>query len=137
MQKLTTRIKRTIITAMAMLGLVAPMGMPALAVAQPSIQGGLCEGASLEVTIDGQGKECTEGDGTDINDIITLVINIFSILVGLVAVIMIIVGGFKYITSQGDSGKVTSAKNTILFAIIGLVVVALAQIIVNFVLNRL
>jgi hypothetical protein len=49
---------------------------------------------------------------------------------------MIIVGGLKYITSGGDSGNVSGAKNTILYAIVGLVVVALAQIIVRFVLTR-
>jgi hypothetical protein len=49
---------------------------------------------------------------------------------------MVIYGGFKYITSGGDSGKVTSAKNTIVYAAIGLVVVALAQFIVKFVLGK-
>jgi hypothetical protein len=49
---------------------------------------------------------------------------------------MIIIGGFQYITSSGDSGKVGTAKNTILYAIIGLVIVALAQFIVRFVLSR-
>jgi hypothetical protein len=61
----------------------------------------------------------------------------FSLVVGVVAVIMIIIAGFKYITSGGDSGNVTSAKNTILYAIIGLVVVALSQFIVKFVLGRI
>ena len=60
----------------------------------------------------------------------------FSAIVGIIAVVMIIVGGIKYITSGGDSGNVTAAKNTILYAVIGLVVVALAQIIVKFVLGR-
>lgn len=73
---------------------------------------------------------------TRVGDIIRLVINIFSLVVGVIAVIMIIVGGLKYITSGGDSANVTSAKNTILYAIIGLVVVALAQIIVRFVLDK-
>ena len=49
---------------------------------------------------------------------------------------MIIYGGMRYITSGGDSGKITSAKNTIIYALIGLVVVALAQFIVKFVLNK-
>lgn len=73
---------------------------------------------------------------TRVNDIIKLIINIFSLIVGVIAVIMIIVGGLKYITSSGDSGNVTGAKNTILYAIVGLVIVALAQIIVRFVLNK-
>jgi TctA family transporter len=63
-------------------------------------------------------------------------LNLFSAVVGIIAVVMIIVGGIQYITSGGDSGNVTKAKNTILYAVIGLVVVALAQIIVKFVLGR-
>lgn len=70
-----------------------------------------------------------------LNRTVRNVTNIFSVVVGIVAVIMIIVGGFKYVTSAGDSSKITSAKNTILYAIIGLVVVALAQVIVRFVLG--
>lgn len=68
--------------------------------------------------------------------IIATVINIFSLVVGVISVIMIIIGGLKYITSGGDSGNVTGAKNTILYAVIGLVIVALAQIIVRFVLTQ-
>jgi hypothetical protein len=49
---------------------------------------------------------------------------------------MLIFGGFKYITSGGDAGKITGAKNTILYAIVGLVIVALSQVIINFVLDR-
>ena len=78
----------------------------------------------------------TPDSSKDLNDIAAFVINIFSWIVGAVSVIMIIYGGFRYITSGGDSNGVTAAKNTILYAIIGLVIVALAQIIVNFVLNK-
>jgi len=71
-----------------------------------------------------------------INKILTQVLNIFSIVVGFTAVIMIMIGGFRYITSGGDSSNTASAKNTILYAVIGLVIVAFAQIIVQFVLGR-
>ncbi len=54
----------------------------------------------------------------------------------MISVFMLIFGGLKYITSGGESSGITGAKNTILYAIIGLVVVGLAQIIVQFVLNR-
>jgi len=64
------------------------------------------------------------------------IINVMSIIVGVVAVIMIIVAGLRYITSGGKQESVTGAKNTILYAVIGLVIVALAQIIVHFVLNN-
>lgn len=81
------------------------------------------------------GGSCQGGD-TAVNNLIRAVINTFSIIVGIVAVIMIMVGGFKYITSSGDSGSIQSAKNTILYAIVGLIIVALAQAIVRFVLDR-
>ena len=58
-------------------------------------------------------------------------------IVGIVAVIMLIVGGIKYVISGGDSKKVTDAKNTVLYAIIGLVVAFLAFAIVNFVISAL
>lgn len=64
------------------------------------------------------------------------IVDIFSIIVGIVAIVMIIYGGFRYITSGGDSGRVGNAKNTLIYAIIGLVIVALAQLIVRFVLAQ-
>jgi hypothetical protein len=75
--------------------------------------------------------------GVNLTNVIRNVINVFSWIIGVVAVIMIMVAGFKYITSGGDSGNITSAKNTIIYAIIGLVVVALSQSIVWFVLDRI
>ena len=73
---------------------------------------------------------------TNLDDTITTIVNVLSTVTGVIAVIMIIIAGYRYITSGGASDKVTSAKNTILYAIIGLVVVALAQVIVRFVLNK-
>jgi len=83
------------------------------------------------------GATCSEGStGTTVNTVVGLVVNILSVLVGIAAVIMIIIGGFKYVTSAGDSSNVKSAKDTIIYAIIGLVVVAMAQMITGFVLDR-
>jgi hypothetical protein len=67
--------------------------------------------------------------------IVRNIINIFSIIIGIAAVIMILFGGFKFITAAGDSGRITSAKHTIVYAIIGLVIAALSQAIVQFVLE--
>ncbi|HCM52256.1 TPA: hypothetical protein DIS56_03975, partial [Candidatus Saccharibacteria bacterium] len=71
------------------------------------------------------------------NKVIRGVINTLSLIVGIVAVVMIIIGGLRYITSGGSDTSVTSAKNTILYAIIGLIIVALAQIMVRFVLRQI
>jgi hypothetical protein len=131
---------KSLILKLSVAGLVlTPMLVPAAAYAQTEVQNQLCGGATdLAISADATG-DCeaagTEGEDS-VNNIITLVINIFSGIVGVVAVIMIIYGGFKYITSGGDSGNIGAAKNTILFAIVGLIIVALAQIIVRFVLGR-
>ena len=119
--------------------LVLGMAAPALAqTAQDQINNGLCAGSNLQFTEDpGQCNAASTDATTKINDIIHTIVNLLSAIVGVVAVIMIIVGGFRYITSGGNDTSVTSAKNTILYAIIGLVVVALAQIIVRFTLSKL
>lgn len=72
----------------------------------------------------------------DPNAIIKVVINTLLFIVGAIAVVMIIIGGIIYVTSAGDSGKVTQGKNTVLYAVIGLVVALLAFGIVNWVLGR-
>ncbi len=69
--------------------------------------------------------------------IFTQITNTALAAVGLIAVIMLIFGGIRYIISGGDQKKVTEAKNTILYAIIGLIIALLAYAIVNFVLNTL
>ena len=65
------------------------------------------------------------------------VTNTILYIVGIIAVIMLIIGGIKYVVSGGDAKKVTDAKNTVLYAIIGLVIAFLAFAIVNFVITAL
>lgn len=75
-------------------------------------------------------------DGSTVSSTVNTVINVAIGIIGLLAVIMIIIGGFQYTTSAGDSGKVTKAKNTIMYGVIGLVIALLAYAIVNFVLKN-
>lgn len=65
------------------------------------------------------------------------VTNVILYIVGIIAVIMLIIGGIRYVVSGGDAKKVTDAKNTVLYAIIGLVICFLAFAIVNFVISAL
>ena len=102
----------------------------------PNINGGLCAGANGTVDPNAANCDVNSQQATDnVQNLVTKVLNIFSWVVGVVSVVMIIFGGFKYITSGGDAGGVTGAKNTILYAIVGLVIVALAQVIVRFVIG--
>lgn len=58
-------------------------------------------------------------------------------VIGAISVIMLIWGGLRYIMSGGDSKKVTDAKNTVLYAIIGLIIAVLAYAIIHFVLTAI
>ena len=69
------------------------------------------------------------------NGVFSRITNTVLLIVGLISVIMLVYGGLRYILSGGDSKKVTDAKNTILYAIIGLIITMLAYAIVHFVLN--
>ena len=108
------------------------MVSPGLALAADTNATDVCKGLALT------GGKCGPDDPSkpSVDSVIKLGINILSLVVGVASVVMIIIGGLKYVTSSGDSSSVTSAKNTILYAIVGLVIVALAQIIVKFVLNK-
>ena len=130
-------MKSFFLIAVASLTLGAPMLVPALGgVASATIKDSLCTGVNNATGTTGTGCGTAGTSGTtDLSGIASKVVNIFSIIVGIVAVLMIIYGGFKYITSGGDSGNVSGAKNTLIYAIIGLIIVALAQIIVHFVIN--
>ena len=82
----------------------------------------------------------TAGDGNSTGDLMTTVNTIINValgVIGLVAVVMIIVGGLNYTTSAGDAAKVKKAKDTIMYGVIGLVVALLAFAIVNFVLTNI
>ena len=128
-------IKKLTITIAALAAMAFPVVAPAVVYAQ-NIDSGLCAGAEFDVSQLDSCQPDASGAETTVNDIIKLIINIFSLVVGVISVIMIIIGGLKYITSGGESGNVSGAKNTILYAVIGLVVVALAQVIVRFVLSK-
>lgn len=137
------KIKSFIIVAIASLTFGAPALVPALAgaglgraMADNSIQSSLCQGVNNATSGSQSNSGCTDTSGSvSLSSLATKVVNFLSIIVGIVAVIMIIIGGFRYITSGGESGNVSGAKNTLIYAIVGLVIVALAQFIVHFVLQ--
>lgn len=87
-----------------------------------------------------EGADAARADGmpTELigdNGVFSRITNTVLLIVGLISVIMLVYGGLRYILSGGDSKKVTDAKNTILYAIIGLIISMLAYAIVHFVLN--
>lgn len=89
-----------------------------------------------------EGVDCSQGNGqpTDLfgsSGIFTKIINAALFLIGAISVIMLIYGGIRYTISGGDSSAVTAAKNTIMYAIIGMVIALLAYAIVNWVVGQI
>jgi len=95
----------------------------------------VCRGVGL--TGDGKGCKDDTSGGPTAHSVVKTIVNILSIVAGIIAVIFVIIGGIKYITSSGEANNIKAAKDTIMYAIVGLIVVALAQVIVRFVLNKI
>jgi len=134
------KIKSLILVAVMSFAMVG-----AVAVAAPATSSAACTNIATKISEgaegaagEGSGKNCASSgvDDTGITKAAKKIVDLISVIVGIIAVIMIIFGGFRYITSGGDSGKVGNAKNSLIYAIVGLIIVALAQLIVRFVLNQ-
>lgn len=92
------------------------------------VQGGVSAGAQAA---HGTGQPTDIfGDGA----IFTTIVNLMLFIIGAVAVIMLIYGGFRYVISGGNAASVTAAKNTILYAIVGVIVALLAYAVIDFVI---
>lgn len=121
-----------------LLGIMTPLLLLAPAVHAEDIFNGVCQGdgANSDVCKE-KGSASPDGPLVGPNGIITRVTQIVVFLSGAAGVIMVMIGGIKYVMSGGDASKIDSAKNTILYAVIGLVIAASAQIIVSFVFSKL
>lgn len=101
----------------------------------------LSAGKAMALTVQ-EGAEAARAEGMPASligpdGVFTQITNTVLYIVGIISVIMLIYGGLRYVISGGDSKKVTDAKNTILYAIIGLIISILAFAIVNFVINAI
>lgn len=125
---------KRILLAIVTLSAIVPMyfGGTAHAALFDGAKGSACGGVALNA----ESTTCDPAAEKKANSLLATALNIFSIVVGIIAVIMIMVGGLKYITSGGDAAQTNTAKDTVMYAAIGLVIVALSQVIVQFVLKR-
>lgn len=119
------------------IALMASVVLPVTPVAMAAPAG--CDSDSLSIS---SGANCAQGEGqpTDLfgsSGIFETIVNILLFLIGAVSVIMLIYGGIRYTISGGDSNSVTAAKNTILYAIVGIIVAVLAFAVVKFVVGSL
>ncbi len=123
MKKISKIVLPILIVAVAAVAVLAVSGSVSALTLQEGAEAARCDGCPKDLFGDtGVFKQIT---------------NTVLYIVGIIAVIMLIIGGIRYVTSGGDAKKVTDAKNTVLYAIIGLVISFLAFAIVNFVIMAL
>lgn len=125
------KILSLIITAsLTLLTIVAPLAVQAQSNSQA-----LCEGSGGTWTASNapSGGTCSSTDGRTVPGTIQQVTDVLIFIVGSISVLMIIIGGVRYTTSAGDQTALTSAKNTVLYAIIGIIVSIMAYAIVHFI----
>ena len=126
-------MRQKILTALTALTLVLTPALVPTASASAACSKANTAKGQVQRGIGATGSEC---DDSGVNKFIRAIVQILSIIVGVAAIIMIIVAGFKYMTSAGDSNKVEQAKNTLVYAIVGIIIAALAQFLVKFVLHE-
>jgi type IV secretion system pilin len=126
------RIKILLLSALTVLGLVTAFGSPALAATNP-YKGIRCNGAAAGSPVcSASSKDPLTGK----NGVIVKATHLVALIAGVAAVIVIIIAGITFITSGGDSSKTSRARETIIYAAAGLVVIVLAQAIITFVVSK-
>lgn len=133
MKLITKRSLLTMLAVPAMVLGIVTVGLPTYAATDPACTGStdlsLSNAANCAKTKD----QSTSLFGS--GGVFETVSKVLLFIIGAVSVIMLIIGGIRYTISQGDSSAITSAKNTILYAIVGLVVAILAYAAVSFIIQ--
>ncbi|HRJ06798.1 MAG TPA: pilin [Candidatus Saccharibacteria bacterium] len=127
---------KTLINKIITAGLVATLAFAGsfAFVSQPAFAGDVDPGQEVKDGVQAAGG--TGARNNNLSGFIQTIINVLLFVIGAAAVIMIVIGGIRYVLSNGDSAQINGAKNTILYAVIGLVVALLAYAIVNFVITQ-
>lgn len=123
-------MKKTIRTVLMGLLLVPVLALGVSVVANP-LEASAQIGGGLNAAKPNSGPTNLTGTG----GVFTTIVNVLLFIIGAVSVIMLIYGGIRYTTSGGNANSVTAAKNTIMYAIIGLVIAIFAFAIINWIVN--
>ena len=121
-------IKNFILALTLSIGVLSPLALTQSASAVNPVQDACANSGSAS-------SLCQNTAGNSVSSVVGIIVNVLLFVVGIISVIMIIISGLKYATSNGDTGNVTSAKNTLLYAVVGLIVAFVAFAIVNWVLK--
>lgn len=137
--------KKAVLILTLAIGLSIPLfSAPASADLFSGAKGQACDSVGASTTDSSGNVTCDNSDNgplkkseSALSQTLTNLLNLMTIIIGVIAVIMLIISGIRFLVSNGDSNSITSAKNTFIYALVGLVIVALAQVIVKLVLSKL
>jgi hypothetical protein len=118
-----------LIISIVSIGLVASAALPVYAVEV------FDQCSDTNIPVDSTICDSVNEESGDLPNMLGVIINTLLILIGMVSVVMIVIGGFRYTLSRGEASEIKTAKDIILYAIIGLIVAVMAYAIVNFVLD--
>lgn len=140
-QTLLRFTKKSTLTLALAFGLIMPLATNTVSAADlfNGAKGEACAGVQLrnDPPAGDDLKKCTSDDETTLTNTLTTILNLLTMVVGIMTVIMLIISGIRFITAHGDANSISSARNTLIYAIVGLVIVAFAQVIVKLVLARI
>ncbi len=125
MKLIRSLVRHTSVLAIAGVLFFTALIAPTTAAGDLSIQGGANSAKGSDQVTDLFGSA----------GIFSTITNTLLFILGAISVIMIIIGGLRYVISGGDSNAVSAAKNTILYAVVGIIVAILAYAVINFVIN--
>lgn len=125
------RLKLLLVMLLAVMGILVPGLASAQVLEEPCsiVQGDICKRDN------DPGENASGLLGQD--GVVGQVVQLLGIAAGIIGVIMIIIAGLRFVSSGGDTAKVSSARNAIIYAVVGLVIAATAQFIIIFVINKI
>jgi len=126
------KLKILLLASMSFLTFTTATVTPAVMAITDEAKNAACTGANQ---VEGGGTTCA-ADNSALNRAIEFAIRIFQVIAGVITLFVIILAGLGYVTSGGDSSKTKAAKDRLLYAAIGILIIALSEAIIQFVLNR-
>ena len=125
--KIMKKIHIALLSLVAIAAIGTSVGTPAYAI---NVFGG-CSGDNASSSV------CSASKKDSVTPLFQKIISLLLYIIGIISILMIVIGGIKYVTSNGDSNSIKSAKDTIMYAVIGLIVAIMAYAIVHWVVSKL
>lgn len=128
-------LKKALVSMILLLALFVP-----IATGRTALAAGAGAGSAKNEICSGIGVasgSCSTKKNTTIENALKGIINLLSLIAGFAGLVMIILSGLRFVTAQGESSSVTAARSALIWALVGLVVALLAQVIVHFVIGKI